>query len=399
MKTLLKEAQVHFEFTRSVRRDLHRNPELGFQEIRTAEVVAKELAQLGMEVSTGIAKTGVTAVLEGAQIKPRVLLRFDMDALPIQEESGVEYISTHPGVMHACGHDGHVATGLTVARILKKYQDRLPISVQFVFQPAEEGLGGAKTMIEAGVIKQPGTKYALAFHLWNERPVGWLGIVSGPVMAGADAFTIQVTGKGGHGAIPSQAIDPVIILAQLIMALQTIVSRNVSPLENAVISIGQVCAGESHNVIPQRATIKGTIRTFEPQVRTRIFERIETLCKGFESAFHCQIELTTRQTTPPVVNDVRVTRLVEETAKQLFENVNIEKNYQTMVSEDMAYFLQAVPGCFILVGSSNEGEGLAHSHHNPHFDFDEKALINAAALLAGVVLRVKDLENTKPGIV
>lgn len=388
---LLEEARQLFDYTQSIRRDLHRHPELGFQEKRTANLIAGELSQHGMEVLTGIAQTGVVGFLEGRTSEPVALLRFDMDALPIQEENKVDYASVHAGVMHACGHDGHVAAGLTVAKLLKKHQNRLSGAVQFVFQPAEEGLGGAFEMIKAGVFTRLKPKYCLAFHLWNERPVGWFGVVPGPIMASSDAFTIDIKGKGGHGAIPDQAIDPVVVVAQLIMAMQTIISRNVSPLESAVLSIGQIKCGNTHNVIPDKVVVKGTVRAFSPPVREHVLNRLQTVCDGLAQGFNCEIVLVVEKLTPAVINNQEITQLVGEITREIFKGAMVEGDYRTMASEDFSYFLEEIPGCFILVGSRNDQKGFLASHHNPKFDFDEQALINAATLLAATVLRISDL--------
>src|SRR4030065_18682 len=222
MINFLGEAQDLFEYTRDLRRDFHKHPEIGFKEVRTANIVARELTHLGMEVKTGVGQTGVVALLEGKSPGPLVLLRFDMDALPIQEETGAEYASENNGVMHACGHDGHVAIGLTVARILDKYREKFSGTVKFVFQPAEEGLGGAVSMIADGILQSPKPDVALALHIWNERPVGWIGIVPGLAMAAADTFEIRIIGKGGHGASPHLCNDPILASSQVINMLQGI---------------------------------------------------------------------------------------------------------------------------------------------------------------------------------
>jgi len=237
MDDLYLKAQHLFEYSQSLRQDFHRHPELGFCEHRTAAIVARELGQLGLEVMTGVAGTGVVALLDGAQPGPVVLVRFDMDALPIQEDTGAPYASENPGVMHACGHDGHVAIGLTTARLLTDLRGSFGGTVKFVFQPAEEGLGGAERMVQAGVLDNPHVDTTLGLHVWNERPVGWICVSPGPLMAGADIFEVRIEGRGGHGALPHEAVDPVAASAQIISALQTIVSRNVSPLDTAVISV------------------------------------------------------------------------------------------------------------------------------------------------------------------
>ena len=236
MVDFIGEARELSPYTRELRRDFHRNPELGFQEVRTAGIVARDLMKLGLEVSTGVGKTGVVATLEGAQPGPVLLVRFDMDALPIQEETGAEYASQTPGVMHACGHDGHTAIGLTVARMLDAHKSELGGTVKFVFQPAEEGLGGAQAMVSDGVLDNPKPDRCLSLHLWNDKPLGWIGVTAGPAMSASDRFTVRIVGRGGHGASPYLTIDPVVAGAQVISALQNIVSRNVNPLESAVVT-------------------------------------------------------------------------------------------------------------------------------------------------------------------
>ena len=231
MINFYQEAQAEFEYTQSLRRDFHRHPELGFKEFRTAEIVARELSALGIEVSTGIAETGVVALIEGTQPGAVLLLRFDMDALPVQEQTGVEYASVNPGVMHACGHDGHIAVGLTVARILQRHHQKLAGTVKLVFQPAEEGLGGAERMVAEGVLENPRPEHALALHIWNELPIGTLAFTAGPFLAASETFTIRLHGRGGHGALPHAAQDPVLAATQVITGLQTIISRQVNPLD------------------------------------------------------------------------------------------------------------------------------------------------------------------------
>src|SRR5512135_365255 len=257
MIDFLKEAKELFPYTQSLRRDLHMHPELGFREVRTGGIVARELEALGLEVTKGVGKTGVVGLLEGPQAGPTLLLRFDMDALPIVEETGAEYTSQNPGVMHACGHDGHTAIGLTVAKILLNHRDQLAGTIKMIWQPSEEGFngedcGGNEMMMRDGVLESPHVDRTLALHLWNDRPIGWVGVAGGPVMAGAEQFSIKLTGRGGHGASPHLTIDPIAAAAQVITALQTIASRNVAPLESAVVSVTSVQSGTTFNVIPQR---------------------------------------------------------------------------------------------------------------------------------------------------
>jgi amidohydrolase len=364
------------------RRDLHRHPELGFEEKRTAKIVAAAMNELELQVRTEVAQTGVIALLEGSRSGPVVLMRFDMDALPIQEANDVPYASTIPGVMHACGHDGHTAVGITIAQMLAERRDQLAGKVKFVFQPAEEGLGGAEGMVREGVLADPEPDYALAFHLWNERPVDWIGLTPGPVMAGAELFEVTITGKGGHGAIPHEAVDPVLTAAQLVTALQSIVSRNVDPLESAVISVTQVHAGETFNVIPERARLRGTIRTFLPEVRKMVLRRVEEIAMGIAASMGCTAKVDIRQLTPPVVNDAELTAKVATLTAGMFPKATLSDTEVSMTSEDMAFMMQTIPGCYVLMGSNNRKKGLCESHHNPRFDFDEAVLSRAAALLA-----------------
>jgi amidohydrolase len=388
MVDFLSESQQLFEYSRALRRDFHRHPELGFQEVRTAGIVAKELNQLGLEVSTGVGKTGVVALLEGDQPGPVVLIRVDMDALPIQEETGAEYASAVPGVMHACGHDGHTAIGLTVARILGKQRSSLKGSVKLVFQPAEEGLGGAEAMLADDVLTNPSPDAALSVHLWNEKPVGWIGATPGPVMAAADIFRIHLQGKGGHAAQPHFTADPLAAAAQIISALQTVVSRNVAPLEAAVLSVTTLHAGDAFNVIPDTADLQGTIRTFKAEVRQRVVERFEQVVLGIAQAMGCQAEIELQSITPAVVNDPQLTALVQEVCGNVLPNSRVDATSMTMGSEDMAFMMQDIPGCYILVGSANADKGLDAAHHHPRFDVDEESLTHAAALLSAAAARL-----------
>jgi amidohydrolase len=388
MTDLYQDALELEEYTRFLRRDFHRHPELGFKEVRTAGVVSRELSQLGLEVTSGVAQTGVVAMIEGAQPGPVALLRFDMDALPILEETGAEYASQIPGVMHACGHDGHVAIGLTVARILQERRGQIHGAVKLVFQPAEEGAGGAEQMVAAGVMDDPKVDYTLSMHVWNEMPVGCIGISSGPLMAGADLFSVTVEGKGGHGALPHSTIDPVVVCAQMILALQTIVSRNLSPLESAVLSVGRVRAGDAFNVIPQTAEFGGTFRTFEPEVRAKLLARFEEIIQSTAAAMQCKATTQVKVMTPSVINDPGVAAMVREAAMETIPDLQLIDSLRTMVSEDMAYMMQKAPGCYVLVGSANADKGLNYGHHHPRFDIDEAVLPKAAAVMAAAALRI-----------
>ena len=388
MISIQQDAEQISTYTQKLRRDFHRNPEIGFQEYRTAGIVGRELSELGLKVTTGVATTGVVALLEGGHPGPVLLLRFDMDALPIQEENQTEYASCVDGIMHACGHDAHTAIGLSVAQLLSKHRNDLHGVVKFMFQPAEEGLGGAEAMIREGVLSSPEPDIALAMHVWNEKPLGWVGLASGPIMAAAEAFQVRIRGKGGHGALPSSAIDPILAAAQIITGLQSIVSRNVPPLKTAVVSVTAIHGGDAFNVIPQEVEIKGTIRTFDVEVRHRVLARFEEIVQQYAAAMECQADVDLRSITPALINDQRITKLVHEIASEVLPGYELDITAQTMGSEDMAFVLQQVPGCFIFIGSANEQDGLVYPHHHPRFDFDERVLPKAVALVTSAALKL-----------
>jgi amidohydrolase len=388
MNNFLQQAKDHIPYTQALRRDFHMHPELGFNEIRTGGIVAKELEALGIEVTKGVGKTGVVGLMEGAKPGPTILLRFDMDALPITEETGAEYASTNSGVMHACGHDGHTAIGLTVAKILNGHRDGLKGSIKFCFQPSEEGtngeeVGGALMMLRDGVLESPKVEKTLSLHLWNDKPLGWIHVANGPVMAGADLFTIKLTGKGGHGAAPDTTIDPVLCAAHITTALQTIVSRNVPPLKPAVVSVTSIHAGTAFNIIPQTAELNGTIRSFDPAVRKLVLERFEQVVTGIATSMGCESGITLKQVTAPVINNEAVAASVHRSAQAVFPDMEIaDYSYLTMGAEDMGYMQEKVDGCYFFVGSANDEKNLNYNHHHPKFDFDEEALVNGVALMA-----------------
>jgi amidohydrolase len=385
------EADNLFGFTQSTRRDIHQHPEVGYNEFRTAKLISDELSALGFVVKIGLGKTGVVGVINGKTESQVVMLRFDMDALPIQEANTIDYVSQNPGIMHACGHDSHVAVGLTVAKILAEHKNDLNGSVKMIFQPAEEGGAGALAMINDGALLDPMPDYALGIHVWNEKPVGWFGITEGPAMAGANMITFTVNGRGGHGAVPQLTEDPVIASAHIITALQTIVSRNVSPLESAVVSITQIEGGCAFNIIPSSVTAKGTIRTFLPEIQLKVVTRFEEIVQDVARAMNCTAETSIDLGTKPVINDKKVAKRVTKVASDLWPDAQIENDYRTMGAEDISEFLIRIPGCFILVGSANADKHLNSAHHNPNFDIDESCLPNAVALLVNATIEL--LEN------
>ena len=388
MTDFLNEAKALFPYTQTLRRDFHMHPELGFREFRTSGIVAKELEALGIEVTKGMGKTGVVGLLEGAKPGPTLLLRFDMDALPMTEDTGADYASQSAGIMHACGHDGHTSIGLTVARILTAHKNDLAGSVKFCFQPSEEGnngeeVGGAEMMLRDGVLEGPKVDMTLSLHIWNEKPLGWVHVAKGPVMAGAEQFKVRIVGRGGHGAIPDQAVDPVVCAAQIVSASQTIVSRNVGPLETAVVSFTTINGGTAFNIIPQEVIMEGTIRTFDPRVRKTVVQRFEEIVTGVASAMGCQAEVTVKRLTPALINAEEVTDKVQQTARRVLPQAHHDNTpYLTMGAEDMAFMQEKVPGCYFFVGSNNKDRDLVYGHHHPKFDFDEQVLITGSALMA-----------------
>jgi len=393
MPNFLAQAKELFPYTQALRRDFHMHPELGFREIRTGGIVARELESLGLEVTKGVGKTGIVGLLEGARPGPTLLLRFDMDALPITEETGSEYVSQNQGVMHACGHDGHTAIGLTVAKILHAQRDQLHGTIKFCFQPSEEGsngeeTGGAELMMHDGLLESPKVDMSLALHLWNEKPLGWLGVTKGPVMAGGDIFDVRIIGRGGHGAIPDMTVDPVIAAANIVNALQTIVARNVAPLETAVVSVTSIHGGTAFNVIPPEVKLEGTLRSFDTGVRQKVVERFEQITRGVGEGMGCQVEVNIKRITPPLVNNETITSKVQETAQRLLSESQLDTGYQTMTAEDMAFMQERVPGCFFFVGSNDKARHLDYGHHHPKFDFNEEALIRGSALMAAAAMDI-----------
>ena len=374
------EAETLFDEMVAMRRDFHRHPELGFQETRTARIVAERLNELGLEVQTGVGQTGVVGLLEGGKPGPTLLLRFDMDALPIQEESGHDYISQNAGVMHACGHDGHTTMGLTLAKILSQYQAQMAGTLKFMFQPAEEGLGGAFAMIAEGVLDNPKPDAALAMHVWTPEPFGKVRVVEGPCMASSSVFTITVQGRGGHGAAPHLAIDPILAGAHIVTALQSIVSRNVNPQDSVVVSIGQFDAGTTFNVIPDRAVLKGTVRSYNEELHRQAYRRILEMATDMAKAFHCTINMETIAIVAAVVNAPEPTAVVRDATVKIMSEESIVE-HRTMASEDMGYVLEEIPGCYFFVGAGNDAE-FSYPHHHPKFNFDERAMINGVAIMA-----------------
>ncbi len=365
------------------RRDLHRHPELGFQEVRTAGIVARHLGELGIEVQTGVAKTGVVGVLDGAKPGPVVMVRFDMDALPITEENTHDFVSETLGVMHACGHDGHVAIGMGVATLLARHRHELSGSVKFVFQPAEEGMGGAVEMIKAGALQNPRPDVSLGLHIFSSSPSGVVAAGEGPVMAAAERFRLIVKGKGGHGAAPHETVDAVVAASHIVAALQTVVSRNTSPAEVAVVSVGSFHAGTAFNIIAEQSELWGTIRTFDPVTRQLVLRRVREIVEGTARAMGAVAELDIEELTIAVVNDASAAAQVRKAAARVVGAERVSADQRWMASEDMAYFLHEIPGCFFFLGSARSPN--EYPHHNPRFGFDEAVLPQGVAIVCETV--------------
>jgi len=364
----------------ALRRDLHRHPELAWSERRTAGKIEDFLKGAPLTLRTGLGGTGVLA--EAAGEGPRtLLLRVDMDALPIREDAQSPYASEVEGAMHACGHDGHVAMGAAAARIAAGRRARGTVRV--LFQPAEEGEGGAQAMVAAGAMD--GVTAAVGVHLWNELPVGTLGVKAGPLMAAVDRLRIVVRGRGGHGGKPHRSADPVVAAAHVITALQTIVSREVPPTLAAVVTLGSVHGGQAFNVIPDEVTLTGTIRTFDGALRRSMPERVARIASGIAEGLACRAEVEVRPGNPPVVNDPAVAELARRAAARVVGEENVVDPEPTMGGEDMAVYFERAPGCFVFVGSANPARGLDQPHHSPRFDFDEDALLVGTEFLLEVV--------------
>ena len=364
------------------RRDLHRNPEIAFRETRTAGIVAERLSEAGYSVRTGVGGTGVVGELQGdAGDGPLVLLRADMDALPVHEETEHDFRSGVDGMMHACGHDGHVAVLLAVAERLAQARTGWGGAVRLLFQPAEEIGAGAKRMIDEGVLD--GVSTALGLHLWLGLPSGVIGVVDGPLMASTTDWEAEIVGRGGHGAIPDETVDAVVVGSQVVVALQSVVARTVSPLESAVVSVGAFQAGSASNVIAGTATLRGTIRAFDPKLTEELPRRVESVIAGVCAALGATYRIRFMSTVVPVINDTGAAAMVRLAAEEVVgpERVRTDPAVRTMAAEDFGFILRRVPGCFFFVGAQNEARGIVHPHHSPRFDLCEEALPVAVAVL------------------
>jgi amidohydrolase len=375
------------------RREIHMHPELGFQEHQTSAYVQRRLGEIGLPFRAGIATTGVLATIEGTAPsaggrRRTVLLRADMDALPIEERTGATYASLNRGVMHACGHDAHTAVLLGVARLLHERRHELAGTVKLVFQPCEERApGGAIKMIEEGVMEEPKVDAAFGLHVTPQLETGQLGYRPGPASAASDRFTVTVVGKGGHAARPNSCVDAVVVAAHLVVALQTLVSREVPPIQPAVVTVGAIHAGDAHNVIPGEAVIRGTVRTYDPELRQQMADRLRRLAEGIARAMRAEAQVEYTFGYPPLVNDPAMTELARAAGAEVVGAKHVVEAEQALGGEDMAYFLQRAPGCFFRLGTGNRARGISFGNHHPKFDLDEAALPIGVAALATTALR------------
>ncbi len=364
------------------RRDFHQYPELGFDEHRTSKIIGEALKEMGLAPKMNVGKTGVTADLTFGE-GPTIALRADMDALPMQEASGLDFSSKHDGVMHACGHDGHMAMLLGAAKVLTQNGNSFNGTVRFIFQPAEEGAGGARYMIEDGCLD--GVDEIYGIHVWNYQPVGEVGITDGPVLAAADMFEINIKGIGGHGAAPQGTVDAVVVASHLVQALQTIVSRNTNPLESTVVTIGTINGGHNFNIIADEVTLSGTARAYTEENRNLIKTRMAEIIDGVAKTFGAEISFDYEDGYPPTINHTDpVNKVLKAAQRVVGEKAGMP--YLSMGGEDFSYYLQKIPGCFFFVGSAPNDQKLFETpHHCSHFTMDERALLVGPSIYLNLV--------------
>ncbi len=373
-----------FERTVALRRDLHAHPELAFAEHRTARVVAERLRALGIETHTGIGGTGVVGVIAGDQPGPAIMLRADMDALPMPEENDVPYVSQNPGVTHACGHDAHVAMLLGAAQILQEAARAIAGRIVLVFQPAEEGGGGAQAMLADGLIERFGIERAYGLHISNILPSGVFGLRPGPLLAAVDSFDLVVEGAGGHGAMPQRSVDPIVVAADVVTSLQRIVSREMDPLEPTVVTIGAINGGTTYNVIPPRVALKGTVRTFAEATRDTMEARIRRIAEHTCAAAKATCSLEWHASYPVTANDPGEAAFVRDTLAAEFGAARVLEIPPIMGSEDFSYYAREVPACFWFLGAGDAAHQFPN--HHPAFDIDENAMIAGIAAHVTVAL-------------
>ncbi len=374
------------------RRHFHQHPELGFEEIETGKYIMEQLGSLDASVQFPVGETGIVFTMKNGQ-GPCIAFRADMDALPLAETNDVPYKSVNEGTMHACGHDSHMAMLMGLLTALDKNRHLWHGTVKGIFQPAEEGLGGAVKMIADGCLKNPHVEAIFGAHVWNYQASGTIGIQSGPVLAAADEFTITIEGIGGHGAAPQGTVDAIYVASQLVTNIHSIVSRNVNPLEPAAISICKIEAGTTFNILPKEATLLGTARAYSEEVRLLQKQRLAELCEGIGKAYGATITMDYVDGYPPTVNDEAMTAVVESAARRVMGD-GVGVPYLSMGGEDMAYYLREIPGCFFFIGSAKPGQEPGSApHHSPHFDIDESVMEIGASIFMQIV---EDRLNPNP---
>jgi amidohydrolase len=371
MENIHQLVSEHKDLIIKIRRDLHRIPETAYTEKKTSAYVVDYLTSLGLEVQTGIAQYGVVGLLKTDRPGPTLMVRADMDALPLKEDTGLDFASEHEGAMHACGHDAHMAMVLGAATVFSKIQNELTGNIKFLFQPAEEGPGGAKPMIEAGVMENPKVDYSIGCHVWHDIPEGTIGVRSGPFLAAMDRFDLIIKGSGGHGAMPHLCTDALEVGTQVVNALQRIASRQTDPLEPTVVTVGTFHAGTAFNIIPEEAELSGTTRTFNPETWNTWEARLEKVIRGVCESMGVDFELKFSQGYPVTINDESAAEVVRRCAVKVVGEDRVVKPQRTMGGEDFAYYAQKSQGCFFALGVGREG---AAPVPNPKFDFNEDVL-------------------------
>jgi amidohydrolase len=386
MNTLHDLVHNHHDEVIALRRYFHTYPEVSQQEFNTQKKIIETLTALGLDPKP-IAGTGVIAELKGAKPGKHIAIRADMDALEMQDECGKPYQSLNAGACHACGHDGHIAMLLGVAKVLTDYQENLAGSIRFLFQPSEERFpGGALAMIDAGALT--GIDAIIGAHLWQTVPAGYIGIKTGAIMASPDEFILVIQGRGGHCSMPHQTIDALLVAAQIAVALNTVIGRSVDPLEQAVLSLGSLHSGDAYNAIPDSATIKGTVRSFKPEIRQLLFARIESIIKGTCEAAGATYKFEKILGFPPVINEPACTAELIAAATESLGEAKVLATNPSMAGEDFAYYLEKVPGAFMFVGIGNEAKGIIYPQHHPKYDIDEDALAYGVEVLARTAIRL-----------
>jgi amidohydrolase len=373
------------------RRHLHQHPELAFHEFETAAFVADRLTALGVEdIRTGVGKTGVTGLIRGTGENGSgkvLMLRADMDALPILEENEVEYVSQNPGVMHACGHDSHVSMLLGTTRVLMDRRGDFSGTVKVLFQPAEEGGGGAAAMRAAGALEDPPVDAAMGLHIWQDVPVGQVWVRDGTAMVGVTGFTITIHGKGGHGAHPELTVDPIVVGSAIVNGLLTLVSREKSPVVPEVVTVGSFRSGNAANVIPDTAVLKGTIRSVTREQGEEVKTRLQAMVEGIAASMGATADVVFAGAAPPLINDPEIAAIVRDAAIEGFGEERVSQGNLMSVSEDFGEFLDPVPGCYFFIGSRNEEKGFVYGHHHPKFDIDEEAMAIGVEAMSRAAIR------------